>query len=449
MTGMNKFESHEKAISFNYNVISHESKRKKTARINRILAIAYALKDTMGIIVAGFPIRANEFVLSLTVVISFFKGKSAKIYKNELMLIFILGFNLVHTVLVSGINSADIDSGFFIKYIVRNVLYVIVFFLFSAGKKRYSANDIKYLCRTILIINIIFMGLLYLTGYRMELGSLINTKIGSFQIMNIFGLSIPRFFGSASESGYMGPFLMMPLYYFVSEFLRKQSNKKELIIIFFMILMTFSAIVYLQAFITCVYALKNTRKDSKKVKAVMLLSMFAFLIIVVYYVSPELKLFLDSYFINKLKAFINNDKNVFDYSGTDRNMHMLNCMNLFMEQPLVKKLFGIGTGGYLYSLTGNTVFYSMAEEAYNIYLSTLLERGIIGFVAVIIMVIIISRYHVKQDEISNSIYIGIVSQYIHWMITGNMWLCYFWMEVMYLIGYYYWTKRGDLCLESR
>lgn len=446
---MNVFEMYRSKSSFNYNKLDCENREEEITKTNKILAFAYALKDTIGITIAGFPIRANELILSLAAILGLLKKESAKVYKNEFFLICLLGFNLIHTMIITGINIENVDLNFFIKYAARNILYIMLFFFFSIGKKRYSENDITYLCKTILIVNIIFMVLLYFTGYRLELGSVINTKTSGFQIMNIFGIRIPRFFGTATEAGYMGPFLMMPLYYYLSEFLKNQKNKKELIILLLMCLMTFSAIVYLQMFVTFAYAVKNTMKRNKKINAIMAVIITIFFILILYYISPEIRQFLDDYFINKLNAYLIQDKKVFDYSGTDRNMHMTNCINLFMEQPILKKLFGIGTGGYLYSLNNNTTFYSVAEEAYNIYLSTLLERGIIGIIIVICMVFVISRYHIKKDKISNAIYVGIVSQYIHWMITGNMWLCYFWMEVMYLIGYYYWVKKGNLCQKNR
>ncbi len=410
--------------------------KKNKNKNNKFLAISYSLKDAVGINVGGFPIRLNEIALIFTIVLSFTKSHSLKMRRANSYLVLLITISLLLSSIVSFIHIGSIDESFFTKYMVRGILYTIILLIFSFSRKSYGEEDIAYLCKMVVTVNVIFFLVLYTTGYRMELGSLINTHESNFQIMNLFGVSIPRFFGTASESGYMGPFLMMPLYYYFYNFLEKRKNGRELIILAVMILMTFSAIAYFLAIFACFIALRKSGKIGKKVFVWIVILIVGIFGTLFYFTNDIFNTFLNTYFLNKVNAFIGGNSRAFDYSGTDRNLHIQNCINLFNKQSIINKIFGAGTGAYAHLSISNTSLYSAAEEAYNLYLSTLLDRGMLGVVVLILIGVCISKFHLKGDYVSTSIYVGIISQYIHWMITGNMWLCYFWMEVMYLIGYY-------------
>ena len=52
---------------------------------------------------------------------------------------------------------------------------------------------------------------------------------------------------------------------------------------------------------------------------------------------------------------------------------------MFFNGNILQVLFGHGTGAYSFSALHNTnLMVQTVEEAYNIYLSTLTDRGIIG-----------------------------------------------------------------------
>ena len=62
--------------------------------------------------------------------------------------------------------------------------------------------------------------------------------------------------------------------------------------------------------------------------------------------------------------------------------------------------------------------------------------GILAGYLVIMLIIFLWKHRIKKDKISNAIFVGISIQLLHWMITGNIWQYYFWMEIVFLLGYY-------------
>lgn len=406
----------------------------KVGTFQKIYSIAYALKDAAAITIAGFPIRANEIAMTVGVFASASKKKKS-ISSREMCLILVLLLNLAFTLVFGLLNWSRVDTGFLIKYLARNFLYVLVLSFFAIGKTQYGESEIAYLCKAIVLINVLFGIVLYVFGFRMALGEFIDTRTGSYSMMDIFGIRIPRYFGTASEAGYLGPFLMMPLYYFFASFIKERKYGNYLVLTFVIILLTFSPIVYAMTGLTCLYALKTIGQSKTWIRTLFIFGIIIVTAIVLYYSIPAFANFIDHTFLNKIKTILGIE-GYWDFSGSDRTMHYDNCISQIKDQSFMQRLFGIGTGGYSFSVQDNSDMLLTANEAYNIYLSTLLDRGLVGTAVLFAVGVIISKFHIKGNVISNSIYIGIISQYIHWMITGNMWLCYFWIEVMYLIGVY-------------
>lgn len=422
--------------------INIQDENNQVSRIQKILSCANAMKDSLGITIVGIPIRANEIVLSLITGFEAIKRPATKLTVKELMLVGLVLLNFIHTVCGGVINRSEIETSFLLKYCARNLLYIIILYLTARYKKTINPADIRLQCKSIVYINIAFWLLLYIAGYRLDMGKVINVRGVEYSTLTIFGITIPRFFGTASEPGYLCPFFMMPLYYFFSGFINEKKYKIEVLAIAVMLIMTFSSIVYILAILVCIYAMMKSKRRTRKVMITLIVVALLLLCILIYIMVPTVARFVDDTFLNKIKALLGVN-GYWDFSGNDRSSHYENCLNIYSEQTLTKKLLGIGTGGYAERIKGNDDLILEAKEAYNLFLSTLLDRGIIGLVLFIGICITISRFHIKNDLISDSIYVGIVSQYIHWMITGNMWLCYFWIEIIYLIGYYRW-KKGDI-----
>ena len=142
------------------------------------------------------------------------------------------------------------------------------------------------------------------------------------------------------------------------------------------------------------------------------------------------------YNIDKMVGYLTfNAYGEVDWSAMDRNEHLENAFNYFMDSNFVELLFGHGTGAYsFYAAHHSDVKVENVEEAYNLYLSTLTDRGLIGLF--VLLAIYYNIYKIKtKDIVSDSIWMALVVQLIHYFLVGNMWLYYVWQEVVMLICY--------------
>lgn len=147
-----------------------------------------------------------------------------------------------------------------------------------------------------------------------------------------------------------------------------------------------------------------------------------------------------SYFItgvfDKIKSYLFvNSSQIESYSANDRTQQLAHSWEYFWNSNTFQYLAGHGTGGYSQYVSGATQLISDAQEAYNLYLSTLTDRGVLGLVIIIFIFIFANKFRVKGNLYSNTIFFGILMQAAHWMVTGNFWLYYFWFEIILLIGF--------------
>ena len=412
--------------------------KKEGIRFNKALAWTYALKDTIGLSIAGMPVRLVELFLAISGVLGIASNRIKTIKKKESILILFLLANFIHSTLVSLINFNQIALRFFLKYQIRNgfILFVLLFFL--VGHKTVSDRTFENLCRAILVVNFVLLICLYGFGLSfVDLNCIRNVYLDKIQINYIMGIAIPRFSGSASEAGYLGPFIAMPLYYYLNSFINKRKYMFELIICSGMCFLTFSAFVYLM-YGGIFAAVMLAKLDRQRVIYLLLFLSLLILFSGIVFNNNKLYEFCDIYFFSKIRSVLH-PGNVFEYSGSDRIMNYQYCLDLFMNQTVMGKILGIGTGGYAWYVAKNAAMYSYAEEAYNIYLSTLLDRGIVGVIILVTLLLSTTAFWKKKDVISTSLYVGIIAQCFHWFISGNFWVYYFWIEIIYFIGYYYWT----------
>jgi O-antigen ligase len=81
-----------------------------------------------------------------------------------------------------------------------------------------------------------------------------------------------------------------------------------------------------------------------------------------------------------------------------------------------------------------------AEEAHNLYVSTLPDRGLIGLTILVLLFYFISRIKIPKNVFGDSMYFFIAIKFavyvrmFHWFFTGMLWQYYFWIEVVILIS---------------
>ena len=106
-------------------------------------------------------------------------------------------------------------------------------------------------------------------------------------------------------------------------------------------------------------------------------------------------------------------------------------------------MIGNGTGYYSKMSKAFTKYYiDDAEEAHNLYASTLTDRGIIGIIVLVLLFYYISRIKIpKNKNISanlmfffTAIKFGVYVRMFHWFFTGMLWQYYFWIEVIILMS---------------
>ena len=418
---------------------------KKITNLEEILKFGtilfFPLRDILGFYIGESPIRLGELWAAFYIIILFYRGK---LKNGEIFIALFLCLNLLLVFVGNVFNVGNIDQGFSTKYIFRNIFNILFIIGFLCSKIDYSADDITRIIKYTFYIEMVMFVLLYATHHGMYIGHVYgwDSILATGQVVNIGGLIIPRFSGTSSEPGYLTALLPMMLYFFIVNPIKKY--RLYLMGTGIMILFTFSSAVYFATFMVVVYLLVVNKKIPYKY----LVGIIAILIIglLVYLVNGNIRSMLDDMVINKIFSFFNGDKS--NYSATERNLQMINAYNLFLNGDLIKQIIGWGTGGYLY----NTLHYGIGlysydvEEAYNLYLSTLVDRGMVGLVLLMCFFKYLSTKRIKYDIYSNTIFVAILIQMCHWMITGNLWQYYFWAEVVILIGYNRFYRRKKVVL---
>lgn len=399
------------------------------------------LKDSIGITVGSMPLRLGELWLVCRSFFSVVQKPRQKISRNDLFLLLFLLMNFLYVFSQFLILSDQIETSYCIKYLLRNLIYLCVFTCLLPGREKYSDHDINYLFILFIKIELIFLVIFSLSGYRLYLGSFINTHREATHKLSLFGITITRFMGTASEPGYLAPLIVGPMYYFSCCYIKKREYGKYLTITFIISVLTFSSAVYvatISAF--CVPLIKYSHKKVNKNIFIILLvlSLLSFFALG----NEKISAFMNGNFFEKFASFVG-VSNTRNFSGSDRNIQISTCWKMYKDSGIVEKIIGHGTGAYAHSVKYLSGMLSEAEEAYNIYLSTLYDRGMFGLLFIGGIFAVLKGYVVKDNDISSALYIGIVAQIIHWGIVGNFWLNSFWLNAIFLIGYYNYKKYGE------
>jgi len=415
--------------------IENTKNNRKNNLKDKILFFLYPFRDSIGITVGATPFRIGEIY---TVIYSIFCSFSGKTYRNfkidkrirNIFLLLLLNLFLTCSVSCAYFNSIDTD--FCQKYLIRNgitiFLFLCIYHVYIAYNERLVINGMKWN----IILQILAAILFFALYKRIFMNQL--TSIWDIQTASYGTIDIPRYPGTCSESGYLGPLLAMPLYYFLSKF---KENKIWLIVCLILLIVSVSTSNFFIIFLTFMfYAYERNRGTFFKMLVSMLAVLVLFVIIIQFLPHNSFAYTVINSNFNKFIAYISLGKyGKLDWSASDRVEHLSSAINMFLRGNFFEVLLGHGTGAYSFYAMHNThLSVQNVEEAYNLYLSTLTDRGIIGFI--IFIAIFYNVYKVKTNNpISNAIWFGIVIQLIHYMIVGNMWLYYVWQEALFLIGY--------------
>lgn len=403
--------------------------------LSKLPLFLFSFRDSLGFFIGTVPIRIGELASSFFF-INVFKTKS-KISRNEQYILFALLLNFFIGILGDIVYFEDIDFNFAAKYLLRNILNIFFVWGFISTSIRYTSQDVEKLIRFTVLLQFSTFILMYCFKQYFYMGNMFD--LGSYRDSGVYlgSIWIPRFIGTCSEPGYLAPILSFPLYFYLKRFLIQKSTEDILYLsmILLMTIFTFSAAVYIFAGLVITYVLVENFKN-KRVFYLIIIAMVTIPMGLCFILSsPVLSDYLVNKVVFKIIAYLTFDT-TYMMSSSDRIEQMINCYEFVMRGDFFQVLLGHGTGGYAFFVKSSSYLISDAEEAYNLYLSTLADRGILGLICIIMIFVSVKNMVVSRDLYSQSIYVALIMQFLHWMIVGNFWLYYFWYEIVILIGYY-------------
>ena len=134
----------------------------------------------------------------------------------------------------------------------------------------------------------------------------------------------------------------------------------------------------------------------------------------------------------KVLAFSSFDEEDMDYSGAERAENLLVATEALLESGGKSLLFGQGIGATAYYTDNNVVMFKPAEEANNLFLSVLLNQGLIGLILLLLLFGSVFR-QARKTASSMALFAGFLTQLLQYMIVGNLWLYFFWLYIFFII----------------
>ena len=431
--------------------MQHKARLSFKELTKRGILFLFPWRDALGISIGSTPFRFGEIFAGFSGIAMAVTGKG-RIKKSEAPILYILIINLIVSIVGVVIYNSTIDSSFAWKYIIRNAVYILFVFGFLKSKVSFSHTDIERMIRFLVLLQTLAFVLVLTTGYHLMILRFLgwNDIISTGQYVNVAGIRLPRFMGTSAEAGYLAPFLVMPIYFYINSYIGSMNQKKRrrrylgyLVLTYVLAVFTFSTAVYAFAVLVTILALtKNVHKRRTQRILIMILIILVVLIIMIS-VIPSLSDIFRQEFLNKVLAYMKKG-NASNWSAKDRSQHLRNAWNMFRESNPVQLFIGHGTGAYYArSKISTSLLVTDVDEAYNLFLSSLTDRGVVGFLCVILLLWFIQKK--RTDSLASiTIFVGVSFQYLHWMLTGNFWLYYFWYEIVILIGINRYEKRGIL-----
>ena len=403
------------------------------------ILILFPWRDAFAVPIGNTQIRFGELYVFIIAMLGLFAGRTL-IKKSELKFSAVLFANLIITLIGDLIYRNNIDIPYSNIYVLRNVIYLLCILGFTLTNIKFDENDIDLIMRYTIILELVAYIVLVLSGYHLYLGRIAGWDeiISAGQYLNIESLRVPRFMGTTAEAGYLGPILVMPIYYYLSRYINRsrEVSKHTMAYLFFSLFLcviTFSAAVYVFAILAILISFANNTTSNRKLKFIGIGIVAVIILLIVIESIPQLRDYFNVNFVNKIAAYMGNNT-ASNWSANDRSQHYRAAWDMFITGNPIQWILGHGTGAYYAMAKSNARFLvNDVNEAYNLYLSTLTDRGILGLLCIILIMANIIKIRDKSLA-SRTIFIGLVFQFIHWLLTGNFWLYYFWYEVMILIG---------------
>ena len=402
------------------------------------------IRDSLGVFLGNTPVRVGE-LFSALFCIPIVKTRKFVISSKEGIMLLSLLINLLITVMGMSLNFDNINVNFAFKYMLRNVLNILLVWGFIVSGYTYTKDDVARLVKFTVCLQAFSFVVLYLFKHYWFMGSLLDLSYYRDAGVYISSFWVPRFVGTCSEPGYLAPILTFPLFFYLNRVLinNKMNEFKYLITCIIMVIFTFSAAVYVFTGIIAVYFVLSNIKHKRVIVSVLVALLFAFMFLFVIFSNPDIEDYVVNKTFGKVLAFVTLSEG-YMASSSDRIQQLISCAEYVANSNGLQLLFGHGTGAYSLYASNLGGMLSSAEEAYNIYLSTVADRGILGLSCILVIVYTLAKMVTKNDLYSETIFVGIVSQLLHWMIVGNFWLYYFWYEVVILLGYYKGEKHINI-----
>ncbi len=421
-------------------------KSRSQTLLNKVFSFLWPFRETLGGSISGLNFKFGELFEIIASFFLLFKKRYKIACKNHQRILACLFLTLVVTIVPTLIHLNTIDIPFFLKFVIKNSFTFFFLYMVISRRNVFSDKEINCMMKFIVIIEVIFAVFQY--TFKIHIRDLKIEPMGF--PLTIGGQTFPRLSGTASEPGYLVPILAPALYYFSVNF---KKNKIFCILSYLLLALTLSAfaIIALAALLIVFFA--QSKGKTKTILRFLFIT-FALLLITLYFSVSSVQRYVN-YFVSKAMTYLNifgENQSIInaDYSASDRNQHLRNALYIFNSGSFFEKLFGRGTGAYSYlqKIYSPNIMVDGVEEAYNLYLSTLTDRGIIGLIVLLALFYFLLQAG-TSDTASKALRFGIVIQMIHYFLVGNMWLYFLWYEAAILISYEYYLKRKeDLCVAA-
>lgn len=392
--------------------------------LQKFLIFSIPLREVAGF-EKGVPLRVGELLMLIYALYVFLKTSIEKKFRffNRTLLsksiVYLLILNLVLTIIFSRRQAINLD--FFYKYIARNIMITLFFLAVLIRPIRLKKKDIELFFKYMVLLQL-FMLVLQKLGFTIKLFTLTNFPLGR------------RFQGTASEAGYLPTLIAPALWYFRNSI----RNKKYYYLAFFEIFITFSSFAYivLALELSIVFFTKKIKINAKKFLKGILATLLILIVIAINF--KVISRSIENNFTKIMKYSKNDDGN---FSAQARNEQLTNLKNKIINFNKEELLLGKGTGSYSSSqlkYIGKKKFLEITEEGHTLYHSTIHDRGILGC---LILIILFGNfgymiYKQRKNRVIMSLAYLYLLQLIHWKITGNTWLYYFWISMAYIISQY-------------
>lgn len=401
----------------------------------------------IGFIFFGIPLRIGEVVFFLSILRIINSKEAVTVKKVNKIGLLILIFMLFNFLLVIGSNLFNnLFTLFTFKYLLRNFIYFFLLFSFLIKPIEYSLikvnSFIKYIIYLVFVFFVIELVDFYIISFNWD-----NLFFVKRQGKSIFKDFIIKFSGQASEPAYIVPLLSISLMYGL---FKKKFNYS--IISAFFILMTFSSFGYAVILFAIFFFFMKVEDNRirKKVENFLIKMFSIFTIIGLIFFNKTIDVLEHN--LIKFQAFFGFG-NAVEWSANQRTGHSMLALKLFSDSKWYQMIFGSGTGYYdIMSKQFKGYYLDDAEEAHNLYLSTLLDRGIIGLLFIISIFYLISKIRIPNTENNDFEYFfmalkfGVYVRIFHWIFTGMFWQYYFWVEIVLLLSAktYFLNKKHEI-----